>query len=145
MIFIMFSTLDSLLSAISYTVYYDVISRGKRNLRGARISTFTYTLFFLLIYYFVRQKVSTIDSILYTFYSFQLSLFAPVAAILIGKRVSKLAVVLSILSGSLFALIPLFINSESVNPYTSSAIFSVVPSVVVLVIANALTGSRQAR
>jgi hypothetical protein len=136
MIFIMFSTLDSLISAISYTVYYDIVSKDKKNLRSARISTLLYTLVFLGIYYFLRQKISTIDSILYTFYSFQLALFAPVIAILFGWRVSKFPIILSIITGSACALIPLFINSEAINPYTSSAIFSVIPSVIVLFIAN---------
>jgi hypothetical protein len=143
MIFIMFSTLDSLLSAISYTVYYDVVSRDKKNLKSARIATFSYTLIFLVIYYFVRQKVSTIDNILYTFYSFQLALFAPVLAVLFGKRVSKFAVIASIVTGSACALIPLFINSEAVNPYTSSAIFSVIPSILVLWLVNFLLKDKQ--
>lgn len=142
MIFIMFSTLDSLISAISYTVYYDIVSKDKKNLRSARISTLSYTLIFLVVYYFLRQKISTIDSILYTFYSFQLSLFAPVTAILFGWKTSKFSIILSIITGSACALIPLLINSETINPYTASAIFSVVPSIFVLFITNQFFKSR---
>jgi Na+/proline symporter len=143
MIFIMFSTLDSLISAISYTVYYDVVSRGRKDLKSARISTFLYTLIFLIIYYFVRQKVSTIDTILYTFYSFQLALFPSVLATLLRRKTSKIAIVLSILFGSIGALIPLLINSETINPYTSSAIFTTVFSAFTLLITNSLFRSNQ--
>jgi Na+/proline symporter len=138
MIFIMFSTLDSLISAISYTVYYDIISKNQKTLFGARIWTAIYSIVFLIIYYAVRQKISTIDSILYTFYSFQLTLFAPILFVLVGKKLKSTAVAISILVGIIGTLIPLYINSETINPYTSAALFSVMSSTISLLFLNSI-------
>jgi hypothetical protein len=139
MIFIAFSTIDSIISVISYTAYYDLISLKQRTLKGARFWTIAYTVIFLIIYYIVRQEVSTIDSILYTFYSFQLALFPLIISVLLNKKMTNKASYLSILFGFIGTSIPLFINTAIINPYTSAAIFSIGLSSISLIVLNLLT------
>lgn len=138
MIFIMFSTLDSIISVISYTTYFDVVTDKQKTLKGARIWTLVYTVVFLALYYFVRLNVSTVDSILYTFYSFQLALFPAVLVMLLEKNVSKKAIISSIIFGFIGTFIPLYFNSDAINPYNSAAIFSVGFSLTALYIVNKL-------
>lgn len=142
MLFIMFSTLDSIISAISFTTYFDIISQKQKTLKGARIWTVIYTLFFGIIYYVVRKEVSTIDGILYTFYSFQLSLFPAIIFILLRKKCHPYSIVISIISGFIGTLIPLFINSDLINPYSSAAIFSIIFSIVTLILSNKILKGR---
>ncbi|MBX7227771.1 MAG: hypothetical protein K1X55_17180 [Chitinophagales bacterium] len=136
MLLIMFSTLDSIISSITFTVYYDFVSKGNRSVLGARIWTIIYTSLFGFIYYIIRQKVSTIDSILYTFYSFQLSLFPTIISMFLNMKVSKYSIAISIIAGFIGTLIPLLINSETINPYSSSALFSVFFSTLFLILSN---------
>lgn len=129
---IMFSTLDTLILAISYTTYYDIILVGdiknNRSLFEARMWTILYTVIFFIIYLFVRFNVNGIDNILYTFYSFQLSLFPAILWMLFSKEINKLAGYGSILFGMMVCIIPLFVNSELINPYSSAATFAIIGS-----------------
>ncbi len=134
MIFIMFSTLDSIISSISFTTYFDIIKGKKDSLYQARLYTVIYTLVFMVIYIALRQKVNNIDSILYTFYSFQLALFPSIISVFISKSINPLAANASIIGGSILTIIPLYINGEMINPYSASAIFSVFGSTLIYLI-----------
>ena len=145
MIFIMFSTLDSIISAISFTTYHDIVVSDhskKESLGKARQWTIVYVILFALIYILIRQKVSNVDSILYTFYSFQLALFPSIAMFLLRKRINTIAALLSLIGGALLSFIPLFINSEIINPYSAAAIFSVLSSLVIYFIAEFFSASK---
>lgn len=130
-IFIMFSTLDSLISSISFTTHYDILSKSNKSLSNAILYTVLYTVIFMIIYLFVRQKINQVDSILYTFYSFQLSLFPSIISVLLFRKANYRSSIYSILGGSALTLIPFFINNEIINPYSSSSIFSVVGSCLI--------------
>ena len=138
MISIMYSTLDSLISSISYTTYYDIILKGNIDEAGklsrARLWTIVYTAIFFVIYLLVRSFVEGVDKILYTFYSFQLALFPAIISVFINKKINVLSAYMSIIFGGFFCLIPLFIDTETINPYSASAIFSVVGSIIVYAI-----------
>jgi len=129
MISIMFSTLDSLISALSFTAYKDLSSGSTAdaisNLRRARIWTLAYAVTFLIIYKVVRIFASSVDDILYTFYAFQLALFAAVAASTIAKRRNRLSAYLSIIGGSVLCLLPLTGWIPALTPYNSAALFAV--------------------
>lgn len=135
MISIMYSTLDSLISSVSYTCYYDIILQGnleeRADLRKARMWTIMYTVTFFVIYIITRRFVSGVDNILYTFYSFQLALFPAIVCTFICKRVNKLSAFLSVIGGSALCLTVLIINSESINPYTAAATFTVVGATLI--------------
>ncbi|WP_435415086.1 hypothetical protein [Polaribacter aestuariivivens] len=142
MIFIMFSTLDSIICSISFTTYFDIIKKNKESLLEGRLYTAIYTMLFMLIYILLRQRVSDIDSILYTFYSFQLALFPSIMAIFISKKINSYAANASIIGGSLLTVIPLYINSDFINPYSASALFSVMGSIVIYLVVNLLVSSK---
>jgi Na+/proline symporter len=138
MISIMYSTLDSLISSISYTTYYDIILKGNieesAKLSKARMWTIVYTAIFFVLYLFIRYFVDGVDKILYTFYSFQLALFPAIISVFVNKKLNVLSAYLSIIFGGLFCLIPLFIDNETINPYSASAVFSVIGSIIVYII-----------
>jgi len=143
LIFIMLSTLDSLISAISYTTYYDVIYQRQKKLSGARIWTFIYTIVFLLLYILIRLKVNKVDDILYTFYSFQLALFPCIIVLFFNLKFHKYAAYSSIIGGIIGTLIPFFVNSGIITPYTFAAIASISASSITLVGVNFFFKNRQ--
>lgn len=135
MISIMYSTLDSLISSVSYTTYYDIILKGNIKEAGrlsmSRVWTVIYTLLFFAIYLIVRFFVEGVDKILYTFYSFQLALFPAIISVFVNKKINVLSAYLSIIFGGLLCLIPLFVDTETINPYSASATFSVFGSIII--------------
>ncbi|MBL7073876.1 hypothetical protein ISS37_01370 [candidate division KSB1 bacterium] len=142
MISIMYSTLDSLISSISYTTYYDIILKGniseKAQLSKSRMWTIAYTFIFFILYVVVRKFVSGIDNILYTFYAFQLALFPSIILIFISKKLNRLSAYVSIIGGVVLCLIPLIINNEIINPYSSAAIFSVIGSTILYLLLTSI-------
>lgn len=141
MIFIMFSTLDGIISAISFTTCHDIVAidRSKKGSLGkARQWTIAYVVLFALIYILIRQKISNVDNILYTFYSFQLALFPSIVMFLLRKKVNAMAAFLSLVGGVLLSLVPLYVNSGIIRPYSTVAIFSVPGSLVIYFIAEFL-------
>lgn len=129
MVSIMYSTLDSLISSISYTCYYDLMLKGnleeQAQLSKARKWTVVYTILFFFIYIIVRTYVSRPDDILYTFYAFQLALFPSIGYALVSNRINKLAAFISIIGGSALCITTFVINSDVYNPYSFAAIVSV--------------------
>jgi Na+/proline symporter len=135
MIMIMFSTLDSLISSISYTVYEDivnVIKKGKLTIKGARIWTVIFTLFFFFFYIYARTRISEIDKILYAFYSFQIALFPTIFFLLIKKQSSIISAVSSISSGILASILVLVY----IDPYVYAALVVFIVSMLFYFLPN---------
>lgn len=135
MIMIMFSTLDSLISSISYTVYEDIVNIFRKKdltLKGARIWTIIFTFFFFILYVYFRTYVAEIDKILYAFYSFQIALFPTIFLLLIGKPSSVYSAVTSIVSGMVASIIVLIY----LDPYSYSALIVLVVSSIFYYVPN---------
>lgn len=115
MIAIMLSTVDELLSAITFTAYEDVVigdgkivsdERAKKALNIARATTLTICILGSIMYYSFRFILKIdIMTILYTFYSSQLALFPAVIGSLYRKNAVAKAAIISILSGILAAFV----------------------------------------
>ncbi len=127
MIAVMLSTIDELLSAITFTAFDDVIERkegvieegsaGKRSLTKARLTTLGICAIGAFVYYGFRYLIKIeIGTILYTFYASQLALFPTVVASLYGKKRIGTAAIWSIILGVISAFATAyFITIESLD------------------------------
>lgn len=120
---IMFSTIDALVSATSFTVCRDVIrikNTNKSSLYKDRFVT-VLTLLAQLVFFLVVREFSDdkADAVLYLCWSFQIG-FAPAVIFAIYKvELPQLALLLSLAAGVVGAVVPLlFIGSESVYEYS---------------------------
>lgn len=125
---IMFSTLDALCSAVSFTVQNDIF-RQKRVL-VARFVTVLILIVYIAYYLFMRAVTGEkLDAILYASWSLQIGLLPAVVAAL-GNRRSPAAAILSIVGGTFGALLLLFMGM-------ANQVFELAP---ILALAGSLIG-----
>lgn len=98
---IMLSTVEALISAITFTAFHDLPPFGRRASIGrARLYTLGVTVIGVIAYYSLRYVFGVgIQTALYTFYSSQLALFPVVVVALYRKWVSARAAVASLIAG----------------------------------------------
>ena len=105
---IMFSTLDALCSAVSFTVQNDIF-RQKRVL-VARFVTRLILIVYIAYYLFMRAATGEkLDAILYASWSLQIGLL-PAVVVALGNRRYPAAAILSIVGGTFGALLLLFMG-----------------------------------
>jgi Na+/proline symporter len=127
---IMLSTVDALISAISFTSYHDLPPYGKsKSLNSARMWTFLITLLGGVLYYGLRF-ISHIDiqTALYAFYSSQLSLFAPILGTLLTKRLCKTAAFSAIAAGIATAFVTAFFVANKPQYAVTPPLFALLVS-----------------
>ena len=133
---IMFSTLDTLVFGISFTAQKDIFGTSwASKLANVKWGTIILTTVLLAIYLFVRTRVSGIDSILYTFYSFQLALFPTIIFALLKKSTNKWAALFSILLG---ICTPVMIVILGYSPYMFSPLFTMLVAFIVYILIDKL-------
>jgi hypothetical protein len=107
---IMFSTLDALVAATSFTVQQDILA-GRGGVAGARMITLGVIIaqlaFFLIISDAAKDKV---DAILYICWSFQIAMVPTVVALLSNKGGSPARRFISLAAGACGALTPLLLG-----------------------------------
>jgi hypothetical protein len=111
---IMFSTLDAIVSATSFTVQEDLIGidRARASVFLARTLTvgvvFVQLMFYLGIGFLAGDRV---DAVLYICWSFQLAMMPVVAGLILGRGGSYPARFISLISGATGALLPLMLGT----------------------------------
>jgi hypothetical protein len=143
MIAVMLSTVDELLSAITFTAYDDVIERKQcqmgqnnaRSLNKARFVTAGICIMGAAIYYGFRFILKVeIATILYTFYSSQLALFPIVIASLMNRTRGGRAAIMSLVLGILAAFITAY--SSAIGWTVKGLDLSLMPPLVCLLVAS---------
>ncbi|WP_422005375.1 hypothetical protein [Roseivirga pacifica] len=143
MVLIMFSTLDSLILAISFTVQKDIFNLdGKRdsNITRFKMGTIGITVALFVFYVFSRTYVTEIDSILYTFYAFQIGLLPAILFALTSKSFNKYAAVSSLIVG---IVVPIVVFIVGLSPYDWTALITFFASLITFLIANRLSIKNQ--
>ncbi|WP_373818294.1 hypothetical protein [Porphyromonas loveana] len=137
LVFIMFSTLDSLIIAISFTAHKDIMPIfGLRENNSPKIGTLLITTILFIIYILARNYISRVDDILYSFYAFQLGLVPSILYALFGKKnkAHHQAAIWSILFG---ILTPIFILLFlQISPIIWSPVSTTIVSSSVFLIVN---------
>ena len=155
MIAIMLSTIDELLSAITFTAFDDVIERregsiengalGRRALNKARLTTLGICVVGAFVYYGFRYiyKVE-IATVLYTFYSSQLALFPSVFGSLYGKKRMGVAAIWSIILGIVAAFVTSFIGAtKSIDLSLVSPLSCLFVATITYWLISAVTNNRK--
>lgn len=98
---IMLSTVNALLSAITFTAFHDLPPFGARaSISKARLYAFAVASIGAALYYSLRYVFGVgIQTALYTFYSSQLALFPAVAVALYRRRINAIAATASLIAG----------------------------------------------
>lgn len=139
---IMFSTLDSLISAVSFTVHNDILLNVSRNLRSKIWGQLvTAALLLIMFLYYLTMKGVTadnFDAILYLSWSFQIALLPSV----IGRfftipHAEGKVLLLSIGFGCIAASIPFWFGQPA-KVYEWSPLLSLAASSIILLIAPLL-------
>jgi len=134
LILIMFSTMDSILIAISFTAQKDMMPKShSENQKNIKWGTAILTVILLIAYLLVRTRVSGIDGILYTFYSFQLALVPSIVGALLNKSTNKFAALGSIILGIATPIVVPFLGLE---PYEWTPLLTVAISTITYVLIN---------
>lgn len=120
MIAVMFSTLDSLVSATAFTVQNDLLPNSIRNsnnygLIAARSASVIVIVLQLIFYLIVSELAGNrVDAVLYVCWSFQLAMLPVVIGVIIDRSGAYYARAISMLSGSLAAVSPLVFGSAEI-------------------------------
>lgn len=125
------STLDSLISSITFTIHNDWIISFNENLKSqviARFSTLIYIIIAITIYKWLSDRVESLADILYCCWAFQIALLPTIIGALKGNRGTKYKPIISIVFGVIGALLPLFF--DSLDPYQYSPTLSLIFSVL---------------
>lgn len=122
---IAYSTLDSLISATSFTVTNDILlprSSRWRKLSWARAGTILTVLLQFIFYLHVRRYAEgKIDEILYLCWSLQIGLIAPVISALFDWKDRGITIFLAIAVGAAGAATPFFFDQYAVYEYSPLA------------------------
>ncbi|MBO9501598.1 hypothetical protein [Brevundimonas sp. A19_0] len=111
---IMFSTLDSLVAATSFTIQQDILGGfgGQHALLVARFVTVIVVAIQLAFYLAISALANDrVDAVLYICWSFQLAMVPIVVGLVIGRGGAHIARTLAMIVGCLGALTPLAIGS----------------------------------
>lgn len=137
MTLIMFSTLDSLILAISFTVQKDIFNLKETNIESNiikfKLGTIVTTLLLFVFYIFSRIYIANIDSILYTFYSFQIGLLPAIFFALTSKSTNKYAAIGSIIIG---LATPILVFVFGLSPYDWTALITFIFTIVAFLVLN---------
>jgi len=144
MTLVMFSTLDSLILAISFTVQKDIfgLKNNSSGLFKFKLGTILITISLLIFYLFARTYVSEIDSILYTFYAFQIGLLPTVYYALTAKSNNKIAAVASMITGIITPIIVFYVG---LSPYDWTAFITFIVTFISFFSINILTSNERYR
>lgn len=97
---VMLSTVSSLLSAIGYTAYRDIVGGGGTGLKHAQVTTAVVVVISFVGYEFLRGLLdASLATVLYGAYSAQLSLIIVVLFALFQRKLSKRGAIVSIVFG----------------------------------------------
>jgi hypothetical protein len=131
---IMLSTVHCMISAISFTLYEDIVrSKGRSSLTKAKWWTAAIVLSGIVIYPILRWKYdANLPTFLYGAYSAQLSLIAVAIIALVKRRLNARAATASILFGFAGTIVSVILAVRMPGPDTAvlSPVFAVCASVV---------------
>lgn len=131
---IMFSTVDSLISSISFTIHNDWLSQLNKRFRTismARYLTIIFLIFIFFFYVWSLKFVTNFSDILYCCWSFQIALFPIVIASIRKSYVPGWLSFFSLLFGMIAAIVPIVVNS--LNPYEHSPILALSTSSIIMI------------
>lgn len=133
---IMLSTLDSLVSCITFTLHNDWILPFNPKMKTpavARGVTVIFLLIAFMLYSWLGKVVQNFSDILYSCWSFQIALFPLVYASFKGTRVSGYVYLFSLLAGMGASLVPI-IYGPPLSPYEHGPLLSLGSSCLVMFI-----------
>lgn len=139
LVFIMFSTLDSLIIGISFTAHKDIMPGMSRKMSSIKTGTLLITSGLFILYVLARNCIKEVDDILYTFYAFQLGLVPSILYALFSKKdkAHPQAALWSIIFGILTPISILFLFQAS--PVIWSPASTVIVSSIVFFIVHYAT------
>lgn len=129
------STMDSLISSITFTIHNDwllSISDKLKSQTVARLSTVIYVVIAISAYKWLYSKVDNFADILYCCWGFQIALAPTITGALLGHAGNKIRSISSILFGAIGALTPLFI--AEMDPYQYSPFLALLFSSAVYIV-----------
>ena len=130
MVAIMFSTLDSLISCIAFTIQNDWLIQIKRKLKTifyGRATTIIYLIVVFILYNWLSNKVQNFSDILYSCWAYQIALFPAISLSFINKGINGWFMFFSIIGGMIGASVPLIIGPP-LSAYSHAPIFSLIVS-----------------
>jgi Na+/proline symporter len=138
---IMFSTLDSLVSSITFTIHNDWLVSLNEKFRSIAIGRLFTVLFIVLaffLYDLLSKNVSSFADILYSCWAFQIALF-PIVYVAVWKgSIPGRWATISLLGGMYGSLIPILHPGLELSPYEFAPIFSLSISSILMIIGSQL-------
>lgn len=114
---VMLSTVHSIISAISFTAYNDLLPPNRPSLTAARVCTIILVLLGMAVYPYLRITLgASLPTILYGAYSAQLSLFVIAMLALLKKRLNSIAAIASILFGFVATGLSVYLALKVTDP-----------------------------
>jgi Na+/proline symporter len=115
---IMLSTVHCMISAVSFTLYKDIVrAKGRQSLAHAKVWTIVVAITGMFVYPYLRFHFSaSLPTLLYGAYSAQLSLIVVAVLALLGKRLSQRAAIASVICGFIGTAISVVIAIHISDP-----------------------------
>lgn len=132
---IMFSTLDSLVSSITFTIHNDwlvTVNEKFRTITVGRVFTVLFLIITFYLYGILSDRVNSFADILYSCWSFQIALFPLVVLAVWKKSIPGFWSLLSLIGGMYGALIPLIHTKLNISPYEFSPILALIISTSIM-------------
>lgn len=128
LISIMFSTLDSLVSSIVFTIHNDWLALLKmkqlQTVTSARIVTSLFLIITVCLYSWLLSRVNNFADILYSCWAFQIALFPIIWKIFKDGEVHGGVALISLVTGIIFSLLPVLVGGDFSIPLLAPAGFS---------------------
>lgn len=138
---IMFSTLDSLVSSIAFTIHNDWLVSLNDKLRTITVGRIFTVVFLVIAFYLYGElsvRVNNFADILYTCWAFQIALFPLIVMAIRRGRIHGVWASLSLLGGMYGAMIPILHPSFGLSPYEYAPLLALVTSSILMMIGSLL-------